>query len=222
MDYNICRTDAEIDRVWMRGKVIDMSDNNGTPTREQALELLKKYNKEEFHLRHSLTVEGVMKEAAKKLGYEDEADKWALVGLLHDVDFEQWPEEHCKKAPELLAEIECGDDFVHAVVSHGYGICSDVEPEHEMEKFLFAADELTGIIWAYALMRPSGSTKDMEVGKSLKKKFKDRKFAAGCDRDVITAGCERLGWELPQLMEVTLDGMKATEDEVNEELAKLV
>ena len=198
-----------------------MSDNN-LPTREQALELLTKYNKEEFHIRHSLTVEGVMREAAKKLGYEDEADKWALVGLLHDVDFEMWPEEHCKKAPELLAEIGCGDDVVHAIVSHGYGICSDVEPEHQMEKVLFAADELTGIIWAYALMRPSGSTKDMEVGKSLKKKFKDRKFAAGCDRDVIIKGCENLGWEMNDLFELTLSGMKATEDSVNEELAKLV
>ncbi|MDO4860271.1 MAG: HD domain-containing protein [Bacillota bacterium] len=198
-----------------------MSDNS-LPSREQALELLTKYNKEEFHIRHSLTVEGVMREAAKKLGYEDEADKWALVGLLHDVDFEMWPEEHCKKAPELLAEIGCSDDVVHAIVSHGYGICSDVEPEHQMEKVLFAADELTGIIWAYALMRPSGSTKDMEVGKSLKKKFKDRKFAAGCDRDVIIKGCENLGWEMNDLFELTLSGMKATEDSVNEELAKLV
>ena len=198
-----------------------MSDNS-LPTREQALELLTKYNKEEFHIRPSLTVEGVMREAAVKLGYGDEADKWALVGLLHDVDFEMWPEEHCKKAPELLAEIGCGDDVVHAIVSHGYGICSDVEPEHQMEKVLFAADELTGIIWAYALMRPSGSTKDMEVGKSLKKKFKDRKFAAGCDRDVIIKGCENLGWEMNDLFELTLSGMKATEDSVNEELAKLV
>ena len=198
-----------------------MSDNS-LPSREQALELLTKYNKEEFHIRHSLTVEGVMREAAKKLGYGDEADKWALVGLLHDVDFEMWPEEHCKKAPELLAEIGCGDDVVHAIVSHGYGICSDVEPEHQMEKVLFAADELTGIIWAYALMRPSGSTKDMGVGKSLKKKFKDRKFAAGCDRDVIIKGCENLGWEMNDLFERTLSGMKATEDSVNEELAKLV
>lgn len=198
-----------------------MSDNS-LPTREQALELLTKYNKEEFHIRHSLTVEGVMREAAVKLGYGDEADKWALVGLLHDVDFEMWPEEHCKKAPELLAEIGCSDDVVRAIVSHGYGICSDVEPEHQMEKVLFAADELTGIIWAYALMRPSGSTKDMEVGKSLKKKFKDRKFAAGCDRDVIIKGCENLGWEMNDLFELTLSGMKATEDSVNEELAKLV
>lgn len=200
-----------------------MSDEKagGLPAREQALELLKKYNKEEFHLKHALTVEGVMREAAKKLGYEDEADKWALVGLLHDIDFEMWPEEHCQKAPELLAEIGCGDDVVHAIVSHGYGICSDVEPEHEMEKVLFAADELTGIIWAYALMRPSKSTQDMEVGKSLKKKFKDRKFAAGCDRDVIIKGCEMLGWEMNDLFELTLSGMKATEDSVNEEVGRL-
>ena len=191
-------------------------------TREEALALLHKYNKEEFHLRHALTVEGVMEEFAKKLGYEDEAGFWALVGLLHDVDFEQWPEEHCKKAPELLAEIGADDAFVHAVVSHGYGLCADVEPAHEMEKVLFAADELTGIIWAYALMRPSGSTKDMSAGKSLKKKFKDRKFAAGCSRDVIQQGCERLGWELSELMEGTVAAMAATEDRVNEDLAALL
>ena len=191
-------------------------------TREEALALLHKYNKEEFHLRHALTVEGVMEEFAKKLGYEDEAGFWALVGLLHDVDFEQWPEEHCKKAPELLAESGADDAFVHAVFSHGYGLCADVEPEHEMEKVLFAADELTGIIWAYALMRPSGSTKDMSAGKSLKKKFKDRKFAAGCSRDVIQQGCERLGWELSELMEGTVAAMAATEDRVNEDLAALL
>jgi len=181
-------------------------------TREEALGLLQKYNKEAFHIRHALTVEGVMKSFAEQLGYGDEAEYWGLVGLLHDVDFEMWPEEHCVKAPELLKEIDASDDFIHAVVSHGYGLEVDVKPEREMEKVLYAADELTGIIWAYAIMRPSGSTKDMEVGKSLKKKFKDRKFAAGCDRDVILKGCEMLGWELPQLMEGTLKGMQESED----------
>ena len=199
-----------------------MSEKTGMPAREQAIELLKKYNKEEFHIRHSLTVEGVMQEAAKKLGYEEDADWWGLVGLLHDIDFEMWPDEHCQKAPELLKEIGCGDDLIHAVVSHGYGICSDVEPEHEMEKVLFAADELTGIIWAYALMRPSGSTKDMTVGKSLKKKFKDKKFAAGCDREVIKKVCEMLGWEMNYLFELTLSVMAATEDRINAELAEIL
>ena len=191
-------------------------------TREDALALLRKYNEEEFHLRHALTVEGVMEEMAKKLGYEEDAAKWGLVGLLHDVDFEKWPEEHCQKAPELLKEIGCDDDFIHAVVCHGYGSCSDVPPEHEMEKVLFAADELTGIIWAYAIMRPSGSTKDMSAGKSLKKKFKDRKFAAGCDRDVILKGCEMLEWELSELMESTVAAMAATEDRIEAELPTLV
>ena len=183
-------------------------------TRDEALALLLKYNKEAFHVRHALTVEGVMKETAKKLGYEDEADYWGLVGLLHDVDFEMWPDEHCKKAPELLKEIGADDDFIHAVVCHGYGACVDIPPEKEMEKVLFAMDELTGIIWAYAIMRPSGSTKDMEAGKSLRKKFKDRKFAAGCDRDVIIKGAEMLGWELNDLMAMTLAGMQASEDDV--------
>ena len=184
-------------------------------TRDEALALLLKYNKEAFHVRHALTVEGVMKETAKKLGYEDEADYWGLVGLLHDVDFEMWPDEHCKKAPELLKEIGADDDFIYSVCCHGYGLCVDFPPKKEMEKVLFAMDELTGIIWAYAIMRPSGSTKDMEAGKSLRKKFKDRKFAAGCDRDVIIQGAEMLGWELNDLMAMTLAGMQASEDDVN-------
>ena len=148
-------------------------------TREEALALLKKYNKEPFHLQHAFTVEGVMRWYANELGHGDEADFWALVGLLHDVDFEQWPEQHCKKAPELLAEIGADDAFVHAVCSHGYGLCSDVEPVLEMEKVLFAADELTGLVGAAALMRPSKSVQDMEL-KSLKKKYKSSGFAAGC------------------------------------------
>lgn len=184
------------------------------PSREQAFELVKKYNKDPFHVKHAMTVEGVVKWFAEDLGYGDEADFWGLCGLLHDVDFENWPEEHCKKAPELLAEIDCDESIVHAVCSHGYGICSDVEPTHEMEKVLFATDELTGLIGAAALMRPSKSCKDMEV-KSLKKKFKDKKFAAGCDRDIIRRGAEMLGWELDQLFEKTILAMRTVEDEVN-------
>lgn len=188
-----------------------------TVSRDKALELLKKYNKDEFHLRHAFTVEGVMRWYANDLGFSDEADFWAVVGLLHDVDFEMWPEEHCIKAPELLSEIGASDETVHAICSHGYSICSDVEPVHQMEKVLFAADELTGLIGAAALMRPSKSTKDMEVS-SLKKKFKDKKFAAGCSRDVITKGAEMLGWELNTLFEKTILAMRECEDEVNEQL----
>ena len=184
------------------------------PTREQAMELLQKYNKEEFHLRHALTVEGVMRWYANDLGFGEDADFWAMCGLLHDIDYEMWPEEHCKKAPELLAEIDAPDDMVHAICSHGYGIVSDVEPTHLMEKVLFAADELTGLIRSAALMPPSKSCKDMEL-KSLKKKFKDKRFAAGCDRDIIRTGCERLGWEMDELMEKTILAMRECEDEVN-------
>ena len=184
-------------------------------TRADALELLKKYNKEPFHIQHGLTVEGVMKWYAKELGFEAEEDFWGTVGLLHDIDFENWPEEHCKKAPELLNEAGIGEDMIHAIVSHGFGLCSDVEPELLMEKVLFAADELTGLIWSAALMRPSKSCKDMELS-SLKKKFKDKKFAAGCSRDVIREGAERLGWELDELLQKTLDAMKSCEDAVAE------
>ena len=171
--------------------------------REQALALLKKYNKEAFPLRHALTVEGVMKHYAATHGYEEDAEFWGIVGLLHDIDFENWPDQHCAKAPELLAEIDAPESLVHAVVSHGYGICSEVEPEHEMEKFLFASDELTGLVWSYSLMRPSKSCKDMEV-KSLKKKFKDKKFSAGCSRDVILRGAVQLGWTLDLLITRTI------------------
>ena len=190
------------------------------PDRGTALALLKKYNQEPFHIRHSLTVEGVMRWYAKELGFADEADFWAMCGLLHDIDFERWPEEHCKKAPELLAEIDASPELVHAVCSHGYGICSEVEPEHLMEKVLFAADELTGLIGAAAIMRPSKSVQDMEV-KSLNKKFKDKKFAAGCSRDVIRDGAARLGWELPELMEKTILAMRSCEDAVNEAMAPM-
>ena len=184
------------------------------PEREAALALLKKYNSESFHIQHALTVEGVMDWYARELGYGEDAGFWATVGLLHDVDFEKWPEEHCKKAPELLAEIGCSEEFIHAVCSHGYGLCCDVAPEHEMEKVLFAADELTGLIGAAARMRPSKSCKDMELS-SLKKKFKDKKFAAGCSRDVICEGAERLGWELDALLDQTILAMRACEDAVN-------
>lgn len=187
-------------------------------TREQAIALLLKYNKEPFHIQHALTVEGVMIWFAKEEG-EDPAF-WGLCGLLHDVDFEQWPEQHCKKAPELLAEIGADEALIHAVCSHGYGICSDVEPTHPMEKILFATDELTGLIGAAARMRPSKSVSDMEVS-SLKKKFKDKKFAAGCSRDVIRTGADRLGWTLDALMEKTILAMRSCEEKVAQETAEL-
>lgn len=188
-------------------------------TRESAVALLKKYNHELFHLQHAYTVEGVMRWYAGDLGHADEADFWALAGLLHDVDWEQFPEQHCQKAPELLAEIGADEALVHAVCSHGYGLVSDVEPVSELEKVLFAADELTGLIGAAARMRPSKSCRDMELS-SLKKKFKDKKFAAGCSRDVIRAGAERLGWELDTLLDKTLQAMAACEEDVAAQLAQ--
>lgn len=188
------------------------------PDRAAALALLRKYNQESFHVRHALTVEAVMRWYAETLGYGEDAEFWATVGLLHDVDFEQWPEEHCRKAPELLAEIGCSEEFVHAVCCHGYGLCSDVEPVHEMEKVLFASDELTGLIGAAALMRPSKSVEDMELS-SLKKKFKDKKFAAGCSRDVIARGAELLGWELDRLLGDTLEAMRAEEQAIEQAVA---
>lgn len=189
-------------------------------TREEAMTLLKKYNQEPFHIQHALTVEGVMRWYANELGYGEDADFWAMAGLLHDVDFEKYPEEHCKKAPELLAEIDASEELVHAVCSHGYGLCSDVEPEHEMEKVMFAADELTGLIGAAARIRPSKSCKDMEVS-SLKKKFKDKRFAAGCSRDVIREGAERLGWEMTDLFEKTILAMRECEDSIVVEMEHL-
>ena len=190
------------------------------PERSAAMELLKKYNSEPFHIQHAWTVEGTMRWYAEELGYGEDADFWATVGLLHDVDFGSWPEEHCLKAPELLAEIGCSEEFIHAVCSHGYGICCGVEPEHEMEKVLFAADELTGLIGAAARMRPSKSCQDMELS-SLKKKFKDKKFAAGCSRDVIKTGAERLGWDLDTLLDKTILAMRACEDAVNAQMETL-
>ncbi|MBR7081806.1 MAG: hydrolase [Oscillospiraceae bacterium] len=186
-------------------------------SRDEALALLKKYNSEPFHIKHALTVEGVMRWYANELGYGDDADFWANVGLLHDIDFELYPEQHCQKAPELLREGGVGEDMIHAICSHGYGICCDVKPEHEMEKVLFAADELTGIIDAAARMRPSKSVMDMELS-SLKKKFKDKKFAAGCSRDVIKTGAEYLGWELDTLLEKTIAAVRSCEKEIEREL----
>lgn len=191
--------------------------------RSEALELLRKYNKDPFHIQHAFTVEAVMKWYAEQLGYGDDAEYWGIVGLLHDIDFELYPAEHCLKAPKLLREAGVGEDIIHAVCSHGYGItveCGvtiDVEPVHEMEKVLFAADELTGLIWAAALMRPSKSVKDMEL-KSLKKKYKSKGFAAGCDRGVIERGATQLGWELDKLLTMTLQAMAASEDAIKAEM----
>ena len=192
---------------------------NANMTREQAVALLRKYNQERFHLQHALTVEGVMRWYAGQLGYGGDADFWALAGLLHDVDFERWPEQHCVKAPELLREANASDELIHAVVSHGWGITVDVAPEHEMEKVLFAADELTGLIGALTLMLPSKDVADVQL-KSLKKKFKDKKFAAGCSRDVIAKGAEALGWELDRLMQDTISAMQASDASVREELKR--
>ncbi len=192
-----------------------------TLTRQQALELLRKYNKEEFHILHGLTVEGVMRWYAKEQGYGKEEEYWAQVGLLHDIDLERYPEEHCKKAPELLGEAGVSQDMIRSICSHGYGLCSDVKPEHEMEKILFATDELTGLIWAAAKMRPSKSVMDMEVS-SLKKKFKDKRFAAGCSRDVIKEGAQELGWTLEELMEKTILAMRSCEESVNKEMESLI
>ena len=189
-------------------------------TREQALALLQKYNKEPFHIQHGLTVEGVMRWYANELGFGEEADFWGLCGLLHDVDFEMYPEEHCKKAPELLAEVNASEALVHAICSHAYGSCSDVEPVHLMEKVMYAADELTGLIGAAARMRPSKSCMDMELS-SLKKKFKDKKFAAGCSRDVIKLGADKLGWTLDELLDKTILAMRSCEASINEEMAAL-
>ena len=193
---------------------------NAGLTREAALAALMKYNKEPFHLLHALTVEHMMRWYAHDQGFGEDEEFWGLAGLLHDIDFEMWPEEHCVKCVELLKEAGAGEELIHAVCSHAYGSCGDTEPVHTMEKVLFAADELTGLIGAAAKMRPSKSCTDMEVS-SLKKKFKDKKFAAGCSRDVIRQGAENLGWELETLMEKTIRAMAASEAKINEELATL-
>ncbi|MBC5687775.1 hydrolase [Mediterraneibacter sp. NSJ-55] len=189
-------------------------------TRKEAIELLRKYNKETFHIQHALTVEGVMRWYAAEQGYTDKQDYWGIVGLLHDIDFELYPEEHCKKAPELLREAGVGEDMIRSICSHGYGICCDIEPVHEMEKILFASDELTGLIGAAALMRPSKSVMDMEVS-SVKKKFKDKRFAAGCSRDVIKRGAEQLGWELEELFEKTILAMRSCEEQIKCEMQEM-
>lgn len=194
---------------------------NANITRSDALSLLKKYNSEPFHILHGLTVEGVMRWFAREQGFGNDVDFWGLCGLLHDIDFEMYPNEHCKKAPELLAEINCSEELVHAVCSHAYGSCSDVEPVHTMEKVMFAVDELTGLIGAAAKMRPSKSVMDMELS-SLKKKFKDKKFAAGCSRDVIREGAERLGWTLDETLEKTILAMRSCEASINEEMAEIL
>lgn len=188
-------------------------------TREQAYTLLRKYNKEHFHLQHALTVEGVMRWYAQALGYEADVDFWGLVGLLHDIDFEMYPEEHCIKAPELLREGGASEALIHAVCSHGYKLTVDIVPEHEMEKVLYAADELTGLIGATVLMLPSKSIQDLQL-KSIKKKFKDKKFAAGCSRDVILQGTEMLGWELERLQQDTILAMQASDAAVQQALSE--
>lgn len=189
-------------------------------THESALELLRRYNKEPFHILHGLTVEGCMRWFAKELGYGEEENFWAAAGLLHDIDFEEYPKQHCVKAPELLAAAGAEQELIHAVCSHGYGICSEVEPKHQMEKVMFAVDELTGLIGAAAKMRPSKSVADMEL-KSLKKKYKDKRFAAGCSRDIIAEGAKRLGWSMDELMDKSIQAMRACEAGVREEMEAL-
>ncbi len=178
-----------------------------TYTRDQAWELLNRYNQDAFHIHHALTMEGVMRHFARELGYGDEEEHWGVVGLLHDLDFERWPEEHCVKEQELMREAGVPESIVRATASHGYGITVDIEPEHEMEKVLYATDELTGLIGAVALMRPSRSVQDLEL-KSVKKKYKNAKFAAGCSREVIERGAEMLGWALDELIERTIKAMR--------------
>ena len=188
-------------------------------SREEAFDLLKQYNQDRFHIQHALTVEGVMKWYANELGYGQDAEYWGIVGLLHNIDFEQYPEEHCVKAPELLRNAGVGEDIIHAVCSHGYDLTVDVKPEHEMEKVLYAADELTGLIGAAALMRPSKSVQDMEV-KSVKKKYKSANFAAGCSREVIQHGADMLGWDLNDLIQKTIYAMRSCEAEIQEAMEK--
>lgn len=193
---------------------------NANISREDALKLLQKYNKEPFHIYHGLTVEGVMKWFADELGYGEDKEFWGIVGLLHDIDFEEYPEKHCIKAPELLKNSGVSEEVIHGVCSHGYNLTVDVEPTHQMEKVLYATDELTGLIGAAIRMRPSQSTSDFEV-KSLKKKFKDKKFAAGCSRNVIKFGAELLGWDLDKLFEQTILAMRSCEESVKAELENL-
>jgi len=189
-----------------------------TISRDRALELLKEYNKEPFHIEHALTLEAVMAYLAEDLGYGEEKDYWSLVGLLHDIDFEQHPDRHLELTPQILSQAGVGEDMIRSIVSHGYGICSDIEPDHQMEKILFAVDELSGLIGASALVRPSGSVSDMQSS-SVKKKFKSKGFAAGCDRETIQRGADALGWTLDELIAKTLEAMQATEEEVRFKLS---
>lgn len=176
-------------------------------TREEAWELLTEFNKDQFHLEHAQIVENTMKYFAQKLGYEDEAEFWGIVGLLHDLDFEQYPQEHCIKEQEIMRERKVDDAIIHATASHGYAITVDIEPEHEMEKVLYAVDELTGLIGAVIIMRPSKSVQDLEL-KSVKKKYKSKGFAVGCSREVIERGADMLGWTLDELIQNTIDALK--------------
>ncbi len=190
------------------------------PTYEQAWALLRRYNKEPFHLQHALTVSGVMEEYAKLLGYEEEKEFWSIVGLLHDLDFEMYPDEHCIKVQEMMMSEDIDEQIIHACASHGYGIAVDIKPVHEMEKVLFATDELTGLIGAAARMRPSKSVMDMEL-KSLMKKYKTPSFAAGCSRQVIEQGADMLGWPLEELLERTIQAMRVHEARINEKMDKI-
>ena len=186
--------------------------------RAKALQLLLKYNKEKYHIQHALTVEEIMRWYSRELGYAP--DYWGIVGLLHDLDFEMYPEQHCIKSAEILKSENYGDDVIHAVCSHAYNVTLDIKPVHEMEKVLYSVDELSGIIWAGALMRPSRSVADMEVT-SVRKKFKDKKFAAGCSRDIIQEGAEMLKWDLDKLFTMTLEAMRASEAHVAEQMAEM-
>jgi predicted hydrolase (HD superfamily) len=188
--------------------------------RQQAWALLTQYNSDHFHLQHAMTLEGIMRYMAQELGYGDEADFWANVGLLHDLDFEQFPEQHCIKQQELMAQAGVDERTIHATCSHGYGITVDIEPTHQMEKVLYAMDELSGLIGAAALMRPSKSVMDMEV-KSVKKKYKSAGFAAGCSREVIQRGADMLGWSLDELIEKTILAMRSCEASVAQAMEQL-
>jgi predicted hydrolase (HD superfamily) len=189
--------------------VTEEEDNIMIPTPEQAWELLCRYNEGDFHRKHGRIVGDVLRWYAQELGYGEEADFWETVGILHDLDFEQWPEEHCTKEQELMRQEGIDERIIHATASHGYALTVDVKPEHQMEKVLYAADELTGLIGAVAIMRPSKSVSDLEV-KSVRKKYKDKKFAAGCSREVIERGAEMLGWPLDELIEKTILAMRAS------------
>ncbi len=188
--------------------------------RKEAWDLLREYNEDKFHIKHALTVEGIMRHFAKELGYEDEEELWGIVGLLHDLDFEKYPTEHCIKEQEIMREHNIDERIIHATASHGYNLTVDIKPEHEMEKVLYAVDELSGLIGAVALMRPSKSVQDLEL-KSVKKKYKNEKFAAGCSRSVIEAGATMLNWNLDELIERTILAMRSCEDKINQEMEVL-